>query len=147
MDVWIGGVDEAAVAETEGIAYTIYFSGCSIRCPGCHNKHLWEKESGKKVPVDYLVSEIRDNLELIDTVCILGGEPTEQLEALEDLLIQLQDLPVKIWLYSGHSEEYVKKLDIMKYCDVVKCGPYRADVPPKDRLASGNQYFIRSSRR
>lgn len=149
MHIWIGGIDKSAVAETDGIAYTIYFSGCSIKCPECHNKELWDMKSGDRLKVSALVEDIKENLELIDTVCLVGGEPTDQPEGLKELLISLQDLPISIWLYTGRDEEYVKKLDITKYCDVIKYGNYDSSYPKErgSRLATGNQYFVRNNRK
>jgi anaerobic ribonucleoside-triphosphate reductase activating protein len=144
LKVWVAGIDPAAVAETDGIAYTIYFSGCPIRCPGCHNQELWDKESGKEVDIDCIIKDVRGNLELINTVCILGGEPTYQLEALKELLLKLQDLPIKIWLYTGLQVGQLEELINLDLCDVIKCGCYDENTPPEpgSRLASGNQYFV-----
>ena len=144
MEVYLGGVQYPAFAETEGISYNVYFSGCSIRCEDCHNKHLWEKEKGYIQNVDDLVKHIH-SVELITAVCILGGEPSEQPEALEELLVKLQDFPLKIHLYTG--KEYEEVQHLAHLCDYIKCGRFDKNIPGKGRLASENQYIISTKRR
>lgn len=144
MDIYLGGVQYPAFAETDGISYNIYFSGCSIRCEDCHNKHLWDKEKGYIQDVKELVAHIKSNLGLLDTVCILGGEPTEQPEALEELLTKLQEIPAEIYLYTGKEYKEVSKLAHL--CDYIKCGRFDKNIPSSGGLASGNQYIISTKR-
>ncbi len=107
---------------------------------------MWEMTAGKLTKIDDLVAQVKANLELADTVCLLGGEPTDQLEGLIELAKKLRDIPVYMWLYTGREIEYLVDLGITEYFDVIKCGPYRKDIPATSgsRLASGNQkiYYI-----
>lgn len=125
MEVWIAKLEAPAFLESNTVSYNVYFSGCSIRCEGCHNEELWDKESGFKTDTDTIIQNIKKSLELIDAVVILGGEPTDQREALLDLLIKLQDLNVDVWLYTGRQEEQVE--DLKKYCTYIKIGKYKQD--------------------
>ena len=41
----------------DGMRATIWFSGCSHHCEGCHNKHTWDYNQGKDI-TPYLYNEI-----------------------------------------------------------------------------------------
>lgn len=152
----IADKEEIAFLETTGISYNIYFVGCSIRCSDCHNPQLWDPQSGKEVSVQTVVKDIEKNLELIDNVCILGGEPTDQLEGLIELLLALQHLPVGIWVYTGREIHHPSVQAIYELCDFIKCGKYDHRLTKQNNdsknsivkigLASGNQYFINGGR-
>ena len=157
-----------AFCETTGISYNIYFTGCSIRCSHCHNPELWDEDVGTATSIDDVVNDIKKHLELIDAVCILGGEPTDQLEGLLSLLEALQWMNVSIWIYTGLDFDDPKVREIHSLCDYIKCGNYEHDLATKSRdsnesnacnesneyrdnitglkLASSNQYFKRGGR-
>lgn len=162
MRIRIINSEEIAFSETSGISYNIYFAGCSLHCNGCHNPQLWDTEAGEYVEVDTIIENIKNNLELIDSVCILGGEPTDQLPGLLALLGALQSLPVSIWVYTGRDKHEPQAAMIYNLCDVIKCGKYVQE-PAKQaainsegeygnectigiELASSNQYFIYGGR-
>lgn len=135
-------------AETAGISYNLYCTGCSIRCPDCHNKEMWDMESGENISISHIIEDIKSNLELIDNVCILGGEPTDQEEELLELLEALNELSLGIWLYTGKSEELILKSEIYDYCNIIKVGTYDEELAREGTmLASSNQKFIPGGRK
>lgn len=134
--------------ETDGISYNLYCTGCSLRCPGCHNKEMWDINSGVNTPISEIIEDIKSNLEIIDNVCILGGEPTDQEEDLLELLEALNNLSLGIWLYTGKSEELILKSDVYDYCNVIKVGRYDEKLTEDAlNLASTNQKFIPGGRK
>jgi len=46
MKGWIAKIFTSFIDVPDKVATAVYFSGCSIRCKNCHNKDIWEKESG-----------------------------------------------------------------------------------------------------
>jgi organic radical activating enzyme len=138
----------------------LYFSGCSLRCPGCHNSFLQDRtsENTKEVSVGEILCEIEDYVSIASQVHILGGEPLEQdLKALSVLLEELRKKGFKnIILFTGWDipQSYLKKeWDLFKHCDYIKTGNYDEnqlnhsktlipDSPPFP-LASKNQTFIK----
>ncbi|MDD4401967.1 MAG: 4Fe-4S cluster-binding domain-containing protein [Desulfitobacteriaceae bacterium] len=169
MDIKILTQNDLAFSETTGISYNIYFTGCSIRCPHCHNPELWDEDVGVSTSVNDVVNNVKKHLELIDAVCVLGGEPTDQLEGLLSLLKELQWMNISIWVYTGLDFEDAKIRKIYNLCDYIKCGSYEHSMINKDssesnesnacndsneykdsitglKLASSNQYFKRGGR-
>lgn len=122
------------------IAVAIYFAGCSIRCPACQNKMLWERSSGQPYPFDAVVSKVKNN-PLADSVVFLGGEPTDQIDFLCALAASVAD-KFRV-LYTGREFE-VLPAQLSENCDMIICGPYREEYAVKGWPASSNQrVFVR----
>jgi len=118
----------------------VYFSGCSLRCPGCHNEELWDSEGNQK-DLTELVSSLSSPL--VTTVRIMGGEPTEQ-EGLLDFLKVLKSLGLSVWLFTGFPSIATKYLP---YVDYIKLGAYEEglegwETPFGFPLASTNQMIF-----
>lgn len=107
-------------------ALTIWFSGCHFRCRGCHNKKLWDRESGRDYNTDKLAHDVLievSRLNIADVV-LLGGEPLDQdICQLTRLCMLLHRHGVKIWLYTGYEFDDVPVV-IKEYLHVMKCGRY-----------------------
>jgi hypothetical protein len=58
--------------DIDHLADSIYFSGCSIRCPYCFNKETWTE--GKYMSADEISAQLSD----APYVCFMGGEPLDQ---------------------------------------------------------------------
>jgi anaerobic ribonucleoside-triphosphate reductase activating protein len=122
-------------------SFTIWFSGCTIRCDGCQNKALWDFNSGIATPVDNVVSIVVTQSEKLDfdTVVLLGGEPLDQ--GIVDIYQLCRDLycqGLKIWLYTGYDFDDVP-FAIRDCISVIKCGRYEEDLKCDGKLASSNQ--------
>jgi anaerobic ribonucleoside-triphosphate reductase activating protein len=114
------------------IVVAIYFSGCSIRCKGCHNKELWDKTKGILMTDEQVLEKIRNN-PLAEYVAFLGGEPTDQLDFLLHLCKKIKkEVDKPIALYSGREFEVLPK-ELLDYVSFLVCGPYRQDL----HVASG----------
>lgn len=96
-----------------GIGTSIFFTGCTLRCPGCHNKEIWDFKSGKPfdtVSQDLVIQYLRDKH--ISHLSILGGEPLDQdLSEMREFLekVRLEVPTKKIWLWTGYTIEELKK--------------------------------------
>ena len=141
----------------------IYFSGCSLRCPNCHNAFLQErtKENCKEVSSSEILEELKDYVDIATQVHILGGEPLEQdLNELSSLLKGLRELGYKnIILFTGWDfpHSFIEKnWSLFQHCDFVKTGHYDESQPNTEKtllpdspgfpLASKNQTFIKINR-
>lgn len=62
------------------LAAVIFFQGCPLQCPFCHNKIL----QSEGTPTDITLSEIQDFLKqrrrLLDGIVLSGGEPLKNIE-------------------------------------------------------------------
>lgn len=113
-----------------GCRVTIWISGCSKRCPGCHNPETWDKNLGKEV-TEETIEELSKILEkpYIKGLTLSGGNPTDAPE--EELVWLLSEIKTRfpkkdIWLYSGDTMEEIRanKPRILDYIDVLVDGSF-----------------------
>lgn len=109
IDIYVADIQKVTHLSPEP-ALCIWVAGCSVRCEGCINKHLWEKESGKRYSQTDLRDLIRDSFEddkSLTTLIFSGGEPLDQADAIYDLVSSLR-YPSKgietIILFTGKEE-------------------------------------------
>lgn len=78
------------------VSATLFLSGCSLRCPYCHNAALQRPHAGD-VDWNAVVAHLRSKRSWLDGVVVTGGEPTEDPD-LPSLLAALaeEDMPVKL---------------------------------------------------
>ena len=109
----------------------IWFQGCSLRCPGCVSADTWAYGHGETSVADLLMS-IGPWLSEADGVTVSGGEPFEQIEALELLLRGMRaalGTSRDIFLYSGFDwEKIAPRVSTWNaLADVLISDPFRAD--------------------
>jgi pyruvate formate lyase activating enzyme len=82
----IGGITEMSTVDWYGnVSLVLFFAGCNLRCPYCHNSPLIPLDSGHSVNLDYLKESIVTSMEPVpqlDSVVFTGGEPTLQPDAV-----------------------------------------------------------------
>lgn len=110
-----------------GCRVTVWITGCSHNCFGCHNPALQDFSLGK-VWNDNIKQKLYEILSLpyIDGVTFSGGDP---MYSHVDLLPLCQEIKQKfpqknIWVYTGFEFEYIRHFEIMKYIDVLCDGPF-----------------------
>ncbi len=108
-----------------GKRVVIWFSGCSLRCKGCINSHLWDKKAGKRYSVEVLFKEILQFGDF-DGVTYIGGEPLDQGQDLVVLSKKLIDTKKDIVLFTGYELEELteEKLEVFNLSSVVIAGRY-----------------------
>ena len=52
----VGAVVDDTVAEGPGRRFAVWVQGCSIRCPGCFNPHLWGPHGGTDIDAGELAA-------------------------------------------------------------------------------------------
>ena len=121
------------IADGEGIRVTLFVSGCSHHCKGCHNPESWDYNNGEEFTEQ--VKEKLFNLidrPYIDGLTLSGGDPLfcSNRADIEKLCIEFKErFPNKtIWCYTGYLYEEVKDLEIIKYIDVLVDGPYKEEL-------------------
>ncbi|HKI51976.1 MAG TPA: radical SAM protein, partial [Geothermobacteraceae bacterium] len=74
------------------IASLVFFSGCNLSCPFCHNPDLlFDVDQLPDIPPDDLLADLQTRRNFIDGVVVTGGEPTLDPE-LEPFLRQVKEL-------------------------------------------------------
>ena len=93
----IFGIEKFSMVDWDGkIVCTLFASGCNFRCPFCHNSSLALTE-GNEIDHNEIFSFLEKRKELLDGVCISGGEPTLHPD-LEDFVKKIKDMGYKVKL-------------------------------------------------
>ena len=132
-------------ANGPGTRAVLWLQGCPFDCPGCFNPTLRDFRGGEKIPVDGLI-EWALSLKGIDGISISGGEPTEQIQALNVFLSAVREkTDLSVLLFSGRSEKEIFKLvggrELLGMIDVLIEGQYNRELanPPGMWPSSANQ--------
>ena len=115
----------------------IWFQGCSRGCSGCVSKDTWTKSGGWGCDVASLLHMCRELAPNTDGVTISGGEPFEQPDALQALLVGLRHWrdvsgnSFDILGYSGMSFSHLTQEfnDIVKLFDALIPEPFQEHRP------------------
>lgn len=135
MQGYIARIFTSFVDVPDKISSAIYFSGCSLRCKGCHNKELWDKESGTLMSDTEIIQNVKNN-DLIEYVAFLGGEPTDQMDFLIKLCKKItREIKKPIAIYTGREFEVLPE-DLLDNTSLIVCGPYREELYVEGRWPS-----------
>jgi len=141
------------ITDGDGMRTSIYVSGCSHQCHGCHNPQTWDSKNGTKITpefIDELIIKIKQN-PLLSGVTFTGGDPLDDDNA-EDLLWILKKFKaagINVWCYTGYVIEDLLVLypqrECLLYIDVLVDGPFEEDLKDPDLvfIGSSNQRIIR----
>jgi anaerobic ribonucleoside-triphosphate reductase activating protein len=124
--LYVADIIENTIVDGIGFRTSLYLSGCDIRCDGCHNKALWDINSGQAMEIDEVYIKITGSF---TNITFIGGEPMMQAESLAVLAEKIKNTTNKdIWIYSGHTYEEILNnevyFNLLKYCDVLVDGRY-----------------------
>jgi len=139
MHAYIARICTSFIDVPDKIAVAIYFSGCSIRCPACQNKELWDKRNGTKMALEEVLEQVASH-PLASAVVFLGGEPTDQIGFLTAFCLRLTSKE-KV-LYTGREFEKLPAA-LLDHTDLIICGPYRPELHVGGWPASSNQRVFR----
>jgi pyruvate formate lyase activating enzyme len=111
MKIKIASIVENSLVDVIGEpSFVIWFSGCNFRCPWCFALPLVKGE-GKFVEVDEIVEKIKKNSFVVEYVQATGGEPTLQIDGLEELFSKVKKIGLKCSLDTNSSNpEAVERL-------------------------------------
>ena len=85
MDIRINSYIPITKVEGVGARFAIWVQGCSIRCEGCANLHMWNFEGGTSYKICEFIEIIKSYKDRIEGITWLGGEPTEQIQAVTEI--------------------------------------------------------------
>ena len=143
MNIYINSLlFNKSLVDGPGVRTLVFFQGCDIHCPGCHNQSAWDITKGTLYSVKELAELIKKGT-FNNKITLTGGEPLMQKEALVELLKELKGLDVIV--YTGHQKEEVPE-EVWKLTSYVKCGPFieRLKTTIKPYVGSSNQELIKS---
>ncbi len=90
--MYIGGYQPVSLLDYPGkVAAIVFTQGCPFRCVYCHNPELLPVNTPSTYSSDDIIHTLQEDRNLLDGVCITGGEPTihpdlpEFLEKIKNL--------------------------------------------------------------
>lgn len=135
-------------AEGPGLRSAIWVQGCSIRCPGCINPHLWSSSGGTAVDPEELGNEV--DAAGVEGVTLLGGEPFDQALACAILAEDLKRRGLGVIIFTGYTHDTLTMgtgegwSRLLAATDLLVDGRFEASDPEIARawVGSSNQRFI-----
>jgi pyruvate formate lyase activating enzyme len=103
------------------VSCTIFTGGCNFRCPFCHNASLVipDRMADGSIDVDSVFSFLEKRKNVLDAVCISGGEPLIQAD-LEYFLKSIKEMGYLIKLdTNGAFPDLLEKIVEKKLVDYV----------------------------
>ena len=80
----INGLQKTTLLDfPEKVACTVFTGGCNFRCPFCHNASLVKLVDDERIDIDEFFSFLNKRINILDGVCITGGEPLLQKDIFE----------------------------------------------------------------
>lgn len=103
------------------LASTIFIGGCNMRCPFCHNSSLvLHPETVPVIAREDVLSYLSKRKNILEGVCISGGEPTLFADELIQLIKSIKSLELKVKLdTNGTNPTLLKYLVENKLIDYV----------------------------
>lgn len=150
-NIRVSRVLHSTTAEGPGLRSAVWVQGCSIRCGGCINPHLFNFDGGYEVAAESVVEEAL--LAGVEGLTLLGGEPFDQAQHLAVLAAHAQATGLGVITFTGYAFETLQKDDrmqtLLSATDLLVDGQYEKDSPERKRalVGSTNQRFIHLSSR
>ena len=108
----IHGLQKMTLLDFPGrVACTVFFGGCDMRCPFCHNAELLDGSAPPVMTDDELIMFLQKRKGLLDGVAFTGGEPLLQKD-LPELAGRIRELgyPIKLDTNGTHPERLKKMI-------------------------------------
>ncbi|GAA0460119.1 radical SAM protein [Paractinoplanes deccanensis] len=142
---------ERTTAEGPGERTAVWVQGCTIRCPGCFNPHLFTTRGGTPAPPAELAARVL--AAGTDGLTLLGGEPFEQAAGLAAVAAAVRDAGRTVMTFTGYDHEDLLHLAgqgrddvaaLLAATDLLAAGPFRRDLLDHDRpwVGSTNQRLV-----
>lgn len=104
----------------------IFLQGCTIRCKGCTNSHLWGFGEGRDTSIEELLQACAG----LEGITLHGGEPQDQSEQLIHLVKQVKAMGKTVVLFTGYLYKELKlrpQRQIWHLADIVISGRYEEE--------------------
>lgn len=140
----IAGMMQESLQDGKGCNLVVFTQGCHIRCPHCQNPETHDPEGGYEASIESILAHVT---ECTTGITVSGGEPTEQPQALNELLVKAKEMGLTTTMYTGHmlgdliGTELI--VEIVNNLDYMKVGPYVESLRDTSQgmVGSTNQLF------
>lgn len=145
----VGRVVPRTEVEGPGLRFAVWVQGCSIRCAGCFNPHLWQPGGGEAISPQALIEEAL--AADVEGVTLLGGEPFDQAVGAAEFASLAKRAGLSVMTFTGFTLAHLRRRAIadpaiqrlLDATDLLVDGPYQAERPDHARpwVGSTNQQF------
>ena len=117
----IGGFQKTTLLDYPGkVAATVFVTGCNFRCPYCHNAKLINPKDVETIPEKDVLSFLEQRKNILEGVCITGGEPTLQEKSLKSFITALKEIGYSVKLdTNGTNPDFLESLIEERLVDYV----------------------------
>lgn len=132
--------------EGPGKRSALWVQGCTIRCPGCCNAHMFNLVPNRVVDTNEVIGWIEQAHRQHGTegMTFLGGEPMLQARGLTEVAKGCRERGLSVMVFTGFTLEHLRKdpmpgvLDLLAITDLLIDGPYVAEQPENRRNWAGS---------
>jgi len=150
-------INNDIVDSDNGLCVSLWFGYCDIRCPGCHNKQLWDSNEHKpNQEVIQNILKILDESPVDLSLSILGGEPLSDknrndcAEIIEEIRKRKPDLYIRCWtgrtwgtvLRESKKDQSISS--ILKNINQIITGPFKESLKCTDALIGSSNQEIKN---
>ena len=113
----------------DGLRVVLWVAGCSHCCKDCHNPVTWDPNGGLYFD-EPAKAELFEELkkDYVSGITFSGGDPLHiaNVNDVTELSKEIREtFPEKtIWLYTGSTWEEVRRMEIVRYLDVLVDGEF-----------------------
>ncbi|MGE9963383.1 anaerobic ribonucleoside-triphosphate reductase activating protein [Fusicatenibacter saccharivorans] len=113
----------------DGLRVVLWVAGCSHCCKDCHNPVTWDPNGGLYFD-ESAKAELFEELQkdYVSGITFSGGDPLHiaNVNDVTELSKEIREtFPEKtIWLYTGSTWEEVRRMEIVRYLDVLVDGEF-----------------------
>ena len=113
----------------DGLRVVLWVAGCSHCCKDCHNPVTWDPNGGLYFD-ESAKAELFEELkkDYVSGINFSGGDPLHiaNVNDVTELSKEIREtFPEKtIWLYTGSTWEEVRRMEIVRYLDVLVDGEF-----------------------
>ena len=139
----IHGLQKMTLLDYPGrVACTVFFGGCDMRCPFCHNAELLDGSAPPVMDDKELLRFLEMRKGLLDGVAFTGGEPLLR-DDLPGLASRIRELgyPIKLDTNGTHPERLERMIrdDLVQYVamDIKNCPERYAETAGLDEIDLG----------
>lgn len=119
--MYIQGFNKTSLLDYPGhLAAVIFTPGCNYRCPFCHNTDLvLSGMTDGEYDEEYILSVLKKRRNILEGVCITGGEPTLQPDLI-NFIGKVRELGLKVKLDSnGYRPDVLAEIIDNKLVDYI----------------------------
>ncbi len=116
----INGIQKTSLIDYPGkICTTLFLKNCNFRCGYCHNSELVEGNTIPSHKSEEVLTMLNKRKNIINSVCITGGEPTQNKDLIE-FLKELKNEKFNVKLdTNGSNPEIIKEIIKNKLVDYI----------------------------